>query len=133
MALVPAETLPEERPAAREASWQPVDDLPPLALDHARIVADGLWRLQARVADKAWFVRVGGGLLAPEFTMSEAQRLYEALHRERVDAANFRRDVKATGLLEQTGETRSDGPGRPGNVYRRREPDAGEVAIRERG
>jgi 8-oxo-dGTP diphosphatase len=121
MALVPPETLPEERPAAREASWHPVDDLPPLALDHARIVEDGLWRLRARVADKAWFVRVGGGLLPTEFTLSQAQRLYEALHCDKVDAANFRRDVKATGLLEETGLTRSDGPGRPGRVYRLRD------------
>jgi 8-oxo-dGTP diphosphatase len=36
-----------------------------------------------------------------------------------VDAANFRRDVRATGLLEDTGELRSEGPGRPGRLYRR--------------
>src|ERR671938_803696 len=47
MALVRPETLPEERPAEREASWHPVDALPPLALDHARIVDDGLWRRTA--------------------------------------------------------------------------------------
>ena len=52
-------TLPGDAPAEREASWHPVDALPELALDHARIVDDGLWRLRARVADKAWFVRVG--------------------------------------------------------------------------
>src|ERR671939_193429 len=77
MALVPPESLPEPTPPGREASWHPVDDLPPLALDHARIVDDGLWRLHARVADKAWFVRVGGGLLPESFTLARAQRLYE--------------------------------------------------------
>ena len=118
MALVAPEALPEDRPAGREAGWHPVDDLPPLALDHARIVDDGLWRLRARVADKAWFVRVGGGLLPESFTLARAQRLYEALRGESVDPANFRRDVKATGLLAATGEQRSEGPGRPGRVYR---------------
>ena len=49
------------------------------SLDHARIVDDGLWRLRARVADKAWFMRVGGGLLPEEFTLGQAQRLYEAI------------------------------------------------------
>src|SRR3954466_9159105 len=63
MALVRPETLPEERPAEREASWHAVDALPPLALDHARIVSDGLWRLRARVADKTWFVRKALALL----------------------------------------------------------------------
>ena len=119
MALVAPEALPEERPADREASWHRVGELPPLALDHARIVDDGLWRLRARVADKAWFVRVAGGLLPDEFTLRQAQELYEALRGEPVDPANFRRDVRATGLLVDTGERRSEGPGRPGRVFRR--------------
>jgi len=122
LALVRPETLPGDAPPAREASWHVVSALPELALDHARIVDDGLWRLRARVADKAWFVRVAGGLLAPEFTLASAQRLYEALRGEAVDAANFRRDVRATGLLAETGRTVREGPGRPGQVYRRREP-----------
>ena len=120
MALVPPETLVGgDAPPEREASWHPMSALPALALDHAQIVDDGLWRLHARVADKAWFVRVAGGLLASEFTLGQAQRLYEALRGEDVDAANFRRDVRATGLVEETGVTRRDGPGRPSRVFRR--------------
>src|SRR3954453_2304108 len=38
MALVAPEALPEEAPEGREAGWYPVDELPELALDHARIV-----------------------------------------------------------------------------------------------
>ena len=119
LALVRPESLPEERPADRDASWHPVADLPPLALDHARIVDDGLWRLHARVADKSWFITKAAGLLPEPFTLGQAQRLYEALTGEPVDAANFRRDVKATGLLVPTGGLHSDGPGRPGKLYRR--------------
>ena len=120
LALVRPEELPEEGgPAEREASWHPIDDLPELALDHETIVDDGLWRLRARVAEKTWFLRVAGALLPGAFTLGQAQRLYEALRGEAVDAANFRRDVKATALLVDTGETHSDGPGRPGRLYRR--------------
>jgi 8-oxo-dGTP diphosphatase len=119
MALVAPEALPSEGPAGREASWHALDALPELALDHARIVDDGIWRLHARMTDKDWFVRVAGGLLPAEFTLAQAQRLYEALRGEPVDPANFRRDVRATGLLVDTGTQRSDGPGRPGRVYRR--------------
>jgi 8-oxo-dGTP diphosphatase len=119
MALVRPESLPQSgAPPEREASWHPVSSMPELALDHSRIVADGLWRLRARVNDKAWFVRVAGRLLPTEFTLREAHRLYEALRGETVDAANFRRDVRAVGLLEETGAFRSEGPGRPGAVYR---------------
>ncbi len=119
LALVRPEELPEDRPEGREPSWHPVDDLPELALDHDRIVDDGLWRLRARVGEKTWFLRVAGGLLPPTFTLGQAQRLYEALRGDAVDAANFRRDVRGTGLLVDTGETHSDGPGRPGRLYRR--------------
>jgi len=120
MALVAPETLPADVPAGREASWHPVDALPELALDHARIVEDGLWRLRARVQDKTWFIGVAGGLLPPEFTLIQAQRLYEALRGEAVDESNFRRDLRAAGGLEPTGGTRSEGPGRPAKVYRLR-------------
>jgi 8-oxo-dGTP diphosphatase len=120
LALVPPEALPAEGPQGRDPGWHRVDALPELALDHATIVDDALWRLRARLADKGWFVRVAGGLLAEPFTLGQAQRLYEALRGEPVDAANFRRDALATGLLEETGERHSEGPGRPGKLYRRR-------------
>jgi len=120
LALIPPGALPEQTPADRDASWHPLDALPELALDHARIVDDGLWRLRARIADKAWFMRVAGGLLPEEFTLRQAQRLYEAIAGESLDPANFRRDVKATGLLDGTGRTRTEGPGRPGALYRLR-------------
>ena len=121
VALVPPETLPEDSPGGRDAGWHPVGSLPPLALDHARIVDDALWRVKYRVLDKTWFVSVAGRLLAREFTLAQAQRLFEALRGEPVDTANFRRDVKATGLLEPTGRRLAEGPGRPAELYRRKE------------
>ena len=65
-------------------------------------------------------MRVGGGLLPEEFTLGQAQRLFEAIAGESLDPANFRRDVKATGLLAATGRRRTEGPGRPGTLYRLR-------------
>ena len=75
LALVRPETLPEESPADREASWHPLDRLPELALDHATIVDDGIWRLHARVGDKVWFVRKALALLTEPFTLRQAQSL----------------------------------------------------------
>jgi 8-oxo-dGTP diphosphatase len=118
VALVPPETLPDDVPEGREASWHPVDSLPELALDHGRLIEDGLWRLRYRATDKEWFVSVAGRLLPEEFTLSQAQVLYEALRGEHVDTANFRRDIKATNLVEATGRVRSEGPGRPATLYR---------------
>jgi 8-oxo-dGTP diphosphatase len=118
LALVRPEALSADAPPGREASWHPVDDLPELALDHATMVQDGLWRLGYRLQDKAWFIQVAGALLPDEFTLSDAQRLYEALRREEVDESNFRRDMRATGRLDPTGAARSEGPGRPAQLYR---------------
>ena len=114
MALVPPETLPGGRAGGPRRELAPGAGLPPLALDHARIVEDGLWRLKARVADKAWFVRIAGGLLPERFTLGQAQRLYEALRGEAVDDANFRRDVQATGLRRRHGRAARRRPGPPG-------------------
>ena len=97
LALVPPESLPAERPvrAARRAGTASTR-CPSSRSTTRPIVDDALWRLRARLADKAWFVRVAGGLLTEPFTLGQAQRLYEALRGEPVDAANFRRDALAT-------------------------------------
>ena len=52
-------------------------------------------------------------------TLAASRDTTITLRGEEVDAANFRRDVRATGLLEDTGSLRSEGPGRPGRLYRR--------------
>ena len=119
MALVRPETLPEERPPTATRPGSRSTGCPSSPWITRSIVDDGLWRLHARVADKVWFVRKALALLSEPFTLRQAQQLYEALRGEEVDAANFRRDVRATGLLEDTGSLRSEGPGRPGRLYRR--------------
>ena len=120
LALVGPEELPAEGPAEREAGWHPVDDLPELALDHETIVDDGLWRLRARVHGEdrgscAWRARC----CRRRSRWGRPSGCTRRLSGEAVDAANFRRDVKATALLVDTGELHSDGPGRPGRLYRR--------------
>jgi 8-oxo-dGTP diphosphatase len=57
-------------------------------------------------------------MLPRAFTLSEARRVYEAIAQTRYDPATFGRDLKATGLIEPTGEQRTTGPGRPAAMYR---------------
>lgn len=109
LALVP----PETEPADESARW-----VSPrrrrLAFDHDAIVAAALDRLRG----KLWWSNVAVGVLPGGFTMSEARAVYEAISGRRYDPATFARDLKATGLVEATGEQRSAGRGRPAAAYR---------------
>ena len=72
------------------------------------------------MADKVWFVRKALALLTEPFTLRQAQRLYEALRGEVVDAANFRRDMLAHRAARgHRARSAPKGPGRPGRLYRR--------------
>lgn len=107
---------PGRRADAEGAEWWPAADPPtPLAFDHERILADGVARLRA----KTRYAPLAFRLLPEEFTLPEARAVYEAILGEELDVRNFRRDLYAAGIVEETGGTRSEGPGRPARLYRR--------------
>lgn len=80
--------------------WFADDDLPPLAFDHRAIVDYALWRLRHRMDSP----RVVRQLVGEPFTLRQLHALTEAIRGERVDVANYRRRMLASGLLEETGE-----------------------------
>jgi 8-oxo-dGTP diphosphatase len=57
-------------------------------------------------------------LLPPSFTLSELQRIYELLLGRRLHKASFRRSLHAAALVEATDEWRSEGRGRPAQLFR---------------
>ena len=119
LALVDA----ERATPAGEADWWPADDLPgPLAFDHDRFVADGVARLRA----KTRYAPLAFQLLGDDFTLAELQVVYEAVLGQELDVRNFRRDVLASGTVEETGDVRREGPGRPAKLYRH---TAGQFAV----
>ena len=82
---------------AAEASWFPVDELPPLAFDHAKIFQAAMERLRRDIH----FQPVGFDLLDDEFTIPDLQRLYEAILGVKFDRRNFQRKILASGILEE--------------------------------
>ena len=64
---------------AAELTWFPVDALPPLAFDHAEILRYTLQRLRGKLE----YTRIGFQLLAPEFTLSELQEVYDQAQRKK--------------------------------------------------
>jgi 8-oxo-dGTP diphosphatase len=123
-ALIPADA-PYTAGEAYGARWFAVDDLPPLAMDHAEIIAYALRRLRYKLEYSA----VGFQLLPETFTLSEIQRTYEMILGEKIDKRNFRRRILAAGIIEPTPALRT-GEGRPARLYRYRPDAVAEVKAR---
>jgi 8-oxo-dGTP diphosphatase len=110
---------------AAEARWWSVYDLPPLAFDHADILAYALQRLRYKLE----YTAVGFELLPEPFTLSELQAAYEVILGETLDKRNFRRKIISAGVIEETGGYRT-GEGRPAKLYRFRHDAVAEVKAR---
>jgi len=89
-----------------------------MALDHRRILATAIGRVRGALRYRPLVFE----LLAPAFTLLHLQRTVEALAGVRLHKGNFRRLVAAGRLVEPTGESEREGPGRPALRYRFR-PD----------
>jgi len=91
----------------------PVDRLPALTYDHAKIVAFAVEELRAeyrRGPDPSL-------LLEQPFTMRRLRQVHEGVAGEKLLPDSFRRAMLPR--LEATGERFSDGRGRPAELYRR--------------
>lgn len=111
-ALVPeAELLA----AAGALTLHPVERLPPLAFDHAAIVAAAV----ARLRGKSSYSALPAFLLPPLFTLTELHAVYQLVLGTRLDPASFRRKVMDQGIVEAA-DARRIGAHRPAGLYRLR-------------
>jgi len=99
---------------AAEARWFSVSAVPALAFDHADILATALVRLRGKLA----YQPIGFELLPPKFTLTQLQRLYEAVLGEGIDKRNFRKKVLSFDLLISLKEKQRDGAHRPAQLFR---------------
>ena len=120
-----ADTAVEE--AIRAGTEQKAAILPGRAMiaDHRRILATGIARLRAKIKYRP----VVFELMPPTFTLLQLQRAVEALAGHLVHKPNFRRLIEQQELIEETGATASDAPGRPAKLYRFRHGVLAERAI----
>ncbi len=100
--------------AVEEAEWFALSALPSLAPRHRLIVDRAAAVVRQRVDQSPLAFR----LLAPTFTLSELQGVYELLLGRRLHKASFRRALQASYLVEPTDEWRSEGRGRPAQLFR---------------
>jgi len=96
------------------AEWFSLSALPPLSPRHRAIVDRATTVVRQRVDQSPLAFR----LLPPTFTLTDLQGIYELLLGRRLHKASFRRALQASYLVEPTDEWRSEGRGRPAQLFR---------------
>jgi 8-oxo-dGTP diphosphatase len=99
---------------AADVEWFPVGALPSVAPRHRAVIERAATVVRQRVDQSPLAFR----LLPASFTLSDLQRIYELLLGRVLHKASFRRALQASYLVEPTDEWRSEGRGRPAQLFR---------------
>lgn len=115
LALIPSEELHLKTISKyADVRWWRFSELPRLAYDHNEIAAYAKQRLEWKLeyTNAAW------SLLPERFTLTDLQKVYEAILGRKIDKRNFRKKILSLGLLEGAGEKIARGAYRPATSYR---------------
>ncbi len=99
---------------ADDAKWHSMAKLPKLAFDHRDIIRTARQALIARLDREPLAV----ALLPAHFTLTQVQKVYEAVEGQPLDKRNFRRSILAKEWISETGEMER-GRQRPAMLYER--------------
>ncbi|MBC7631605.1 NUDIX domain-containing protein [Aeromicrobium sp.] len=101
---------------ADDAQWIPVDELlaTDLPFDHHDMLVDALERARAKLE----YSPIAASFCRPTFTIGQLRQVYEIIWGVGLDPANFSRKTRSVDdFLVETGDTVSEGPGRPARTY----------------
>lgn len=93
--------------------WLSVTKLPPLYFDHMKMLRKAIARLQ----DKITYTPIALKLIPDEFTMTQIQKLYEAILNEELDKRNFRKRVCEMPYFVKTNKIDKTGSKRGAAIY----------------
>ena len=79
-------------------SWVNIEELPKLYSDHNIMVKKARVMMKAKISSEP----IGFKLLPELFTLTQLQRLYEAINGETIDKRNFRKKVNEMNFIEKT-------------------------------
>lgn len=114
LALIPLDRMSARADTdAKAVQWADLDDLPPLAFDHADIIEGAIKALRSRCEA----FEIVFGLLPARFTLSAFQAAYEAVMGMPADRRNLQKALLGSGLILATEEV-SCGRHRPARLYR---------------
>jgi len=95
-------------------AWFPIADAPSLAPRQRLVLDAAISMIRSRMDQSPVAFR----LLPQTFTLTDLQQMYELLLAKRLHKASFRRALQGAWLVEPTDEWRSEGRGRPAQLYR---------------
>jgi len=97
-ALINVNDYDEKLRVEHGVEWVAVDNMPDMYSDHHQMINLARKLMQ----DKLKTEPAGFNLLPPLFTLTQLQRLYEAVYDEELDKRNFRKRVKDMDFIEKT-------------------------------
>ena len=97
-----------------DVQWVNIDELPEMFSDHQEMIAKARKLMQVKMKSQP----VGFELLPPLFTLTQLQRLYEAVQGAELDKRNFRKRIKEMGSIEKTRLIDKTGSKRGAYLYR---------------
>lgn len=97
-ALIDVNDYDERLRQEHDVQWASMDELPHLYSDHNQMVADAITLLQRRISTEP----LSFNLLPDLFTLTQLQRVYEAILGEEIDKRNFRKRIKQIDFIEKT-------------------------------
>ncbi|MDA0714638.1 MAG: NUDIX hydrolase [Bacteroidetes bacterium] len=105
--------IPVASSFARSAVWVPVNEVAELAFDHNILLDKALSALRQTLQTRP----IGFNLLPPKFTLSQLQRLYEAIHNRDIDKRNFRRKIIKLGIVTELAEKQEGVAHKPARFF----------------
>jgi hypothetical protein len=98
---------------SRNVKWFPVNNLPELGFDHHEILLRALERLRLKLKQEP----IGFELLAEKFTLTQVQRLYEAILDTKLDPRNFRKKLSQMKYVIPLNEKQKAVRHKPAQLY----------------
>jgi len=108
------EYAPQASSFAKSAAWIPLNEIDELAFDHFDILQTALKKLKNKIRIQP----LGFNLLPEKFTLSQLQKLYEAILGRELDKRNFRRKMLKLQLVEMLEERQEKVPHKPSQYFK---------------
>ena len=97
-ALINVVDYDEKLRSEHGVEWVSIEELPKMYSDHNQMVIEARKQMQQKIKTKP----IGFQLLPSLFTLTQLQRLYEAVNGGEIDKRNFRKRIKEMDFIEKT-------------------------------